>query len=140
LSHQCHMPCDFICHTYFIVTLLSHKEKTLPRLNLGSVDFTGAPGRTRTTDQRFRKPLLYPPELQTHILLYSNYYSKSSEPCQKDRRFMLMASLLQIVPRYNFIHAVCLTTFTTFIYTIRNFQNATLPVTLRTFQKQESIW
>ncbi len=26
----------------------------------------GAPGRTRTRDTRFRKPLLYPPELQAH--------------------------------------------------------------------------
>ena len=26
----------------------------------------GTPGRTRTADKRFRKPLLYPPELQGH--------------------------------------------------------------------------
>lgn len=31
-------------------------------------DFTGAPERTRTSDTRFRKPLLYPAELRAHIL------------------------------------------------------------------------
>ncbi len=28
---------------------------------------SGTPGATRTRDTRFRKPLLYPPELQGHI-------------------------------------------------------------------------
>ena len=30
---------------------------------------SGTPGATRTRDTRFRKPLLYPPELQGHALL-----------------------------------------------------------------------
>jgi hypothetical protein len=41
--------------------------------------FFGAPGRTRTTGKRFRKPLLYPPELRAHDInpqLHSDaYYS-----------------------------------------------------------------
>ena len=34
---------------------------------LSSKAIAGAPGRTRTRGPRFRKPLLYPPELQAHI-------------------------------------------------------------------------
>ncbi len=32
----------------------------------------GAPGRTRTRDPRFRKPLLYPTELQAHFVVSLN--------------------------------------------------------------------
>src|SRR6266487_4765550 len=34
------------------------------KLIIGHWSFVGAPGVTRTPGQRFRKPLLYPPELQ----------------------------------------------------------------------------
>jgi hypothetical protein len=35
----------------------------------------GAPGRTRTCGPRFRKPLLYPPELQAHKELRAQPFS-----------------------------------------------------------------
>ena len=35
---------------------------------------SGAPGRTRTTGTWFRKPPLYPPELQTQSLKQKQFY------------------------------------------------------------------
>ena len=42
------------------------RGKILKLLNLGGK--SGRPGGNRTPDQRFRKPLLYPSELQAHNL------------------------------------------------------------------------
>ena len=39
---------------------------------LSSKGIAGAPGRIRTRDPRFRKPLLYPTELQAHLVVSLN--------------------------------------------------------------------
>ena len=49
-----------------------NKRPTEPMLLLASN--SGTPGATRTHDTRFRKPLLYPPELQGHEAKFRNYY------------------------------------------------------------------
>jgi hypothetical protein len=41
------------------------KKQSAPQ-NLAGLTFSGAPGGTRTPGTRFRKPLLYPPELRAH--------------------------------------------------------------------------
>ena len=41
--------------------------KRLEAETLSNKRIAGAPGRTRTRGPRFRKPLLYPPELQAHL-------------------------------------------------------------------------
>ena len=40
----------------------------------------GAPGATRTPDTRFRKPLLYPPELQGHTIVNISRIAGHSQP------------------------------------------------------------
>jgi hypothetical protein len=42
---------------------------------------SGAPGVTRTRDPRFRKPLLYPTELQAHPI-QTQYFARNSRPRQ----------------------------------------------------------
>jgi hypothetical protein len=43
-------------------------KHVLYRDALASVKCDGGPGRSRTADQRFRKPLLYPTELRGPVL------------------------------------------------------------------------
>src|SRR5262245_15713596 len=47
-------------------TLLHHPAVARQKSRLAEAD--GAPGRTRTCGPRFRKPVLYPPELRARIL------------------------------------------------------------------------
>ncbi len=46
--------------------------KRMDRETLYHKEIAGAPGRIRTRDPRFRKPLLYPTELQARFLISLN--------------------------------------------------------------------
>ena len=46
------------------------------------MDIPGAPGRIRTRDPRIRSPMLYPPELQAHLVRINGRFFPSREaPC-----------------------------------------------------------
>ncbi len=65
----------------------------------------GGPGRTRTCGTRFRKPLLYPPELQARriiLITYGRHLNRFRGHCTRDCSRELLSSL----PEVPFAHDV----------------------------------